>query len=47
MSTRLADGPPVAKQAKFTATDAARAFLKARGGAARVERIKGDKHIVR
>jgi hypothetical protein len=38
---------PTEKKAKFTVSDAARAFRQARGDAEKVERIEGEKRYIR
>ncbi len=47
MNTRAMGDAPTNKKAKFTVSEAARAFRKARGNAEKIERIEGEKHYVR
>lgn len=47
MATRPTGEAPTDKQAKFTVSDAARAFREARGNAEKVERIEGEKRYIR
>lgn len=47
MTTRTMGNAPGRSKAKFTVSDAARAFRKARGNAEKIERIEGEKRYVR
>jgi hypothetical protein len=47
MTTRSTGEAPTDKKAKFTVSDAARAFRQARGDAEKVERIEGEKRYIR
>jgi hypothetical protein len=50
MATRTMGEAPrnkKAKKAKFTVSEAARAFRKARGNAVKIERIEDEKHFLR
>lgn len=47
MTGRTIDHAPAKTKAKFTVSEAARAFRIARGNARKVERIEGEKRYVR
>jgi hypothetical protein len=47
MATRVVGEAPTKKKARFTVSDAARAFRQARGTAEKIERIEGEKRFVR
>lgn len=47
MATRVMGEAPAKKKARFTVSDAARAFRQARGNAEKIERIEGEKRFVR
>ncbi len=47
MTTHTMGEAPTKNAPKFTVSEAARAFRQARGGAAKVERIEGEKKVIR